>query len=237
MGSIAGNLRLAAYAGVPLLLAGCVDQAYVYTPAEQATATMNGRLAARYEIPPGAPRGDVRIASFGVVDIEQPRRPDADEIAALHVRFAVSNDAGAGPWTVDTRRIQADLRGVGDAGVPMVASDADGLPTVTIEPGQQRVIDLFYPLPRNVEGEDDMPAFDLLWRVRTDTGLVTQRTPFERIDVERQTPTYSATGWYGSFWWYHPWYYPPGVIVRPGVLVAPGAPPPRVIVRSHPRGR
>lgn len=234
MASIGGSLRLAAGCGAIAALAGCVDQAYVYSPAEQATATMNGRLAARYQIPPGSPRGDVRIASFGVVDLEQPG--EQREIPSLHVRMAISNDAGAGPWTVDTRRIQADLRGFGDAGVPMVSSDAAGLPSVTIAPGQQRILDLFYPLPRDMEGEDDLPAFDLVWRVHTDAGLVTERTPFERIDVEPQQPAYFTTSWYGSFWWYNPWYYPAGVVVRPSVIVTPGAPPPRVIVRSH-RGR
>lgn len=232
MASLAGKLRLAAIHGVIVATAGCVDQAYVYSPAEQATATMNGRLAARYEIPPGAPRGDVRVASFGVVDIVEQ---DEREIPALHVRFAISNDAGAGPWTVDTRRIQADLRGFGDAGVPMVSADAAGLPVITIAPGQQRVLDLFYPLPREMEGEDDLPAFDLVWRVHTEAGIVTERTPFERIDVEEREPAYHTTGWYGSFWWYQPWYYPPGVTLRPSVIVAPGAPPPRVIVRSHRR--
>lgn len=232
-----GPLRCAATLCIPLLLAGCAERAYVYRPAEQATASIRGTTAARYAIPPESPAGDVRVASFGVMDIEQ--QDEGGEIAALHVRLVVSNDSGARPWLVDTRHVRAELRGAGDAGVPLVSTEADGLPIVEIPPGRQRTIDLFYPLPAGME-DDDVPAFDLVWRVQTDTRLVAERTPFERIALDRSPPAYGVVvrgGWYGPHWWYDPWYYPPGVVVRPSIIVAPRPIPPRVIVRPHYRVR
>src|SRR5262245_47152487 len=47
------------------LAAGCAYE-YVYRPAENATATVRGQVAARYQIPTNNPQGDVRVASFGV---------------------------------------------------------------------------------------------------------------------------------------------------------------------------
>jgi len=235
----AGRLRFAASLCLPMLLAGCVESAYVYRPAEQATATIEGTTAARYLIPPEAPAGDVRIASFGLMDIEQPERDR--EIAALHVRLVVSNDAGQKTWVLDTRQVRAELRGAGDAGVPLVSAGSGGLPLVQIQPGKVRTIDFFYPLPTGMDEPDRIPAFDVVWKVETDSRLVAERTPFERIEIEPAPPppTYvvPGVGWYGPYWWYDPWYYPSALIVRPSVIVTSPASPPRVTVRPRHRMR
>jgi hypothetical protein len=47
-----------------LAMASCSPD-YVYRPAENATATITGRVAADYQVPPNTPRGDVRLAYFG----------------------------------------------------------------------------------------------------------------------------------------------------------------------------
>lgn len=233
MSTNAGRPSRAALLGLSMLLGGCATSAYVYRPAEEATATIDGYTAARYAIPPEAPQGDVRVASFGVMDIRQPGRDE--DIAALHVRLIVANDGGTTTWRMDTRKVRAELRGAGDAGVPLVSTRAAGLPFVEIPPGQERTIDLFYPLPASLEDEEDIPAFDLRWSVRTDARVVTERTPFERIEIDRHPPTYvvMGAGWYGPYWWYDPWYYPPGVVVRPTVILSPRAVPSRVRIRHH----
>lgn len=214
------------------LLSGCAGEMYLFEPAEQATATIEGYSAARYAIPPEAPRGDLRVASFGVTDIEQA---GGDEVAAIHVRLVISNDSSAGPWSVDTRKVRLEVRGRGDIGAPLVSTDGEGLPVVSVAPGRQRVIDLFYPLPEEMEGASDVPAFDLIWAVRTEAREVVERTPFERIEFER-SPRMAATAgaeWYGPYWWYDPWYYPPSVVLHRTIIVQPSPIAPRYHVRPR----
>jgi hypothetical protein len=47
-----------------------------------------------------------------------------------------------------------------------------------------------------------VPEFDALWKVKTDRGLTTERTPFERLIVE---PEYADDVWAGEY--YGPNYY------------------------------
>ncbi|WP_437600706.1 hypothetical protein WMF28_03945 [Sorangium sp. So ce590] len=55
-------------------MAACASQQRFYhQPEEQASARIAGRPAARYTIPPEQPRGDVRVATFGVPEIELGR--------------------------------------------------------------------------------------------------------------------------------------------------------------------
>jgi hypothetical protein len=228
---MAPKLRLLAALCVPALTVGCVEHQYYFRPTEMATATLNGYPAARYAIPPESPRGAVRVASYGVVDIQDQTR---GEIPALHVLLQVSNDTGATAWNVDARQIRVELRRGGDLGVPLVNAEVSGVPSVEIPTGVQRSIHLFFPLARDMDA-GEIPAFDVLWRVQTDTRVVAVRTPFERIEIEQNPAVSASFMWGGSYWWYDPWYYPPAVVVRPTIIASPTAPPPRVIVRRHPR--
>lgn len=221
------TLARTAALGFFALAAGCTSAApYVYYPAEQPTARIDGHPAARYAIPPESPRGDVRIASLGFTEVS----PDDDPyVAALHVRMLVSNDAGAGPWSVDTREFRVELRGGPALGQPYVNTDASTLPAVAIQPGQQRKMDLYFPLPRGMDDPDDVPAFDVTWKVRTDTREVVERTPFERIELESEAPRSVWVTHFGPTWYYDPWGFPP----RPGVVIVNR--PHRVIVRRPAR--
>src|SRR5690349_23256141 len=42
-----------------------------------------------------------------------------------------------------------------------------------------------FPLPSGVEGAEGIPRFDLLWDASTPLREVAERTPFERVRVER----------------------------------------------------
>jgi hypothetical protein len=53
-----------------------------------------GYPAARYEVPPERPAGDVVVASFGLTEVRGEGEHEAD---VLHVRILVSNDAGLAP--------------------------------------------------------------------------------------------------------------------------------------------
>jgi hypothetical protein len=190
-----GVVSLASLAG--LLLLGCADHAYVYRPVSRTMSVANGYPAARYAIPSaGDARGDVRLTSFGISEIVV----DGEDTPALHVRMVAAN-IGDGSWSVDTRTIRVDLES-GERDLPAIASAGfPDLPIMGIPPGEQRAIDLFYPLPIAIEDAEDVPAFDVRWQLRTWSGAVHQRTRFERARV--RPPDGRVVAW-GTYWWYDP---------------------------------
>ena len=124
---------------------GCVEE-YAYVPTTNATVTVQGRVAADYAIPPAAPQGNVRIASYGLTDVS-PRNDPKELVHALHLRVVLA-DNGAAPWTFDTREQRIDLNGRGPL-APAFASANAGTPPplVTVDQGGKRVVDLFFLLP------------------------------------------------------------------------------------------
>ncbi len=201
-----------------LALAGCEHQ-YVYQPAVSTTSAVAGRPASYYTIPPEAPRGDVRVATFGFVDIQPTQQAKGEEkMRGLGVRMVVTNNSDQ-PWTVDTREQVLALPGKGESRAAFVSVDQGPIPEVTVPPGGKRVIDLFYPLPADMQKASKVPEFDTVWKVRTGTREVVERTPFERLEVEPvYTYSYDYYGW-GPPYWYDPYYYPSGAFV--GVHMAP----------------
>lgn len=223
--------RLSAVALVALLAVGCgAPFDYFYRPAENATAVASGLPAARYVIPPNEPRGDVRITSFGITEIGHEDGPD---LPSIHVRMVVANNGDAHPWSIDTREVLIDLHDGKPRGPAFANVGRGTLPVVTIPTAQQRVLDLFYPLPRDRQDAEDIPAFDVVWRLATADKVFVERTPFERVEIERVPPV----DWqlvYGPAWWYDPWY--PGVtILRPTVMMSTRPLPPAHIRIRSPR--
>jgi hypothetical protein len=49
-------------------ITGCAAQTQ-YRPTEEVAGVLDGALAARYPLPPESPRGDVNIASMGLVSV------------------------------------------------------------------------------------------------------------------------------------------------------------------------
>ena len=74
--------------------------------------------------------------------------------------------------------------------------------------GASRAIDLYFPLPEALQAAKKMPAFDVVWRVHTAERVVTERTPFERLEVMPYPVDYG----YGGYW-YDPAY--PGMVPFP----------------------
>jgi hypothetical protein len=214
-------------------MAACASQQrFYYQPEEQASARIAGRPAARYTIPPEQPRGDVRVATFGVTEIELGR---GEPIPALHVRLIASNDAGERTWTLDTRDIRVQLAGRPPRGAAFVNADVVGLPVLEIPPGQSRTVDVYMPLPDDLEGAGDIPQFDVLWSVRTDERRVVERTPFERIRIE---PDVRATVAFGvgvaPYGWHDPQLYP-YLRPYPRAIVIRRVSPPSVHPHGHAR--
>lgn len=187
--------------------AACGGGPYAYVPAVNTSATVAGRPASYYAIPPEAPRGDLRVATFGFADVS-PASDSSVRLRAIHIRMIVANNAQQ-PWAVDTREQRLSLPGSGESRPAYATSDAGTPPLVAIPPGQARTLDLFYPLPARYQDAEHLPAFDVISSVRTNVGPIAERTPFERLEIE---PAY-YDGYYGPYawgppYWYDPYYYP-----------------------------
>jgi hypothetical protein len=177
-----------------LAMASCSPD-YVYRPAENATATITGRLAADYQVPPNAPQGDVRLAYFGTSKISMGK---ARRLKAVRMRMIVTDNSQT-PWTMDTRQQTiAFPDGLQLAPAHVITDEGQGgLPSVTVPARGERVIDLFYRLPANRQSASQVPAFTVLWRVDTPQEQVTERTRFARMRIEPPTiPT--GIEWDGS---------------------------------------
>ena len=216
------KLILAATLGVAA--AACESRRFIYRPAISSSAVVEGKPAAHHRIPPEAPRGDVRVATFGLADLT-PVDGKGDDVRALHVRMVISNDSDAS-WTIDTREQRTALPGDGETRPAYARSDDGSPPVIEIPPHGQRSVDLFFPLPSSMAKESKLPSFDTIWTVRAGAQLITQRTPFERLDV---TPVYQTTpyhsAWYG---WGPPYYYDPyygPIFVDRPIVVRPARPP------------
>lgn len=221
-------------------IAACAPDRYVYSPAGRATALVSGRPAALYGVPLQAPHGDVRIAAFGIATLE-PERDDADRIESMHVRMVVANRDDVGPWQVDTRRQIGGLDGAGRSRPAFASSSVGRPPTISIPRGSAATLDLYYPLPEDLQTADEIPQFDVSWEVLTPAGPVAERTPFVRLTVETPPPppdyyTWGlgwgwGPGWYDPLWPDYTFVGPPSIVLRVGprpfIQVPPRPMPPR----------
>jgi hypothetical protein len=193
-------------------MASC-SPAFIYRPADNATATMTGRVAADYQIPPNAPRGDLRLASFGMGKIPMSGSPNQNQ-KAIHVRMIVTDNSQT-PWTMDMRQ-QAIALPDGQQLAPAYVSTHEGqkgLPSVTVPARGKRIIDIFYGLPPNIQPASQLSSFSVVWHVNMPQQQVTERTRFDRMRVEPATVPFrernaSDIGWAGGeapserFEWY-----------------------------------
>ena len=239
-----------------LAAAGCAGTGYAYVPAEAGARTARGALAARYDVPAWNPRGQVEVTATGLSQLELV---PGTRVPALHVRLTVANRESV-PWALDTRSLVLAIAGNGASRPAYVNTDAGVPPLVTISPGERRTLDVYYPLPRGHDTAASLPRFTLAWQLQTGQGLVSERTPFDRIAIEEaeEPRVYGriavGIGAY-PYWYYDPFYprytftypppfayYPRRVIVRRPVVIAPHRPvtvPPRrpVHVARPPRRR
>ena len=198
--------RLVLFVAATAAGAACGGGPYTYVPATNTSAMIAGRPASYYAIPPEAPRGDLRVATFGFADVA-PASDESVRLRSIHVRMIVANNATA-PWTVDTREQRLTLPGSGESRAAYASVNQGAPPIIDVPPGQARTIDLFYPLPAAYRDADKLPAFDIAATVRTDTQAVTERTPFERLEIA--DGGYDGYAYYGPYWYdpYYPYYYP-----------------------------
>ena len=219
------------------LLGGCAattTNAYVYTPAVQTDARVSGYPAAHYAIPRDRPAGDVRVGSFGLTAVQPQNGGPTTRVA--HVRLIIANNADDVPWTIDTREAVMMIAGEGNSRPAFVNTDAGAPPVVQIARGEQRTLDLYYPLPPGRAAEDALAAFDVTWRVHTGTGDAVERTPFEREVIDDDDEFAGHYGYpygyygfglgyalgFGSHWWYDAYYPSYGFYHHPTIVVGHG---------------
>ena len=214
-----------------LALTAC-SATYAFVPATNATSAIYGHAATDYAIPPQSPQGSLRVASYGIEPLSAREAPD-ESIGALHVRVLVS-DMSPQPWTFDIREQRLSIPGR-PTSTPAFASASPAAgsspPLVTIAPNTTRLVDLFFPLPPDMQEASDVPAFELTSRVGTDQGVVSETTPFARIEVDRDSP-YAADdsapqaeydpNVYGYDYWDTPFWYNPGYVGFYGGIGLPG---------------
>lgn len=189
---------------VALAVAACTPT-YAFVPATNPTTSLYGYPAASYPIPPQAPRGDLRVASYGIEPLSPAGAPD-ETVGSLHIRVFVSNTSDQ-TWTIDTREQRATLEGK-EASAPAFATadpGASGPPVVTIAPRTSRFVDLFFLLPSDEQTASTLPAFQFTATVQTDAGPVSETTPFRRIEAD--SDSYNAYYYAGPYPGYGPWLY------------------------------
>jgi hypothetical protein len=193
--------------------AGCVHE-YAYVPVGPGTG--NGP-AARYPIPPDAPRGEVYVTSFGftLMDVAQGRSAQM-----MHARVVAVNNTGQETWTLDGR----DQQLVVAPGQPLLQpafanTDAGAGPVYAVPPGQRRVLDLYYAVPPPFDDPTRLGSFELDWRVNVGNLPIASRTPFQRLEgapagyAPYPDYVFVGLGW-APLWWYGP-FFPHAYAYRP----------------------
>jgi hypothetical protein len=167
------------------------------------------QAAADFMIPSDAPRGDLRVASYGLVDIG-PQNKTEERASAIHVRMTLTNDSDV-QWTLDVREQRIELGSYGTSVSAFASADPGSEPPlVTVAPKKRRIVDLFFPLPTALQKQDELPAFETLWRVHTGETIAEGRASFDKIAV--RPPAVAAAYDYGPdyYWgppyWYNPYY-------------------------------
>lgn len=200
------NHRLAWLVALVTSALACASPSTSTPPAAAATTvTTPSRVAVKYSLPAEAPQGSLEIASFGIARIS-PATDPREHLDAIHLRLAVDN-GGEDQWYLDTRQQRIVLDGRGTS-APAFASANPGWPppVITIPPRNTRVVDLFFPLPFDLQGARVLPAYDAIWQVQLPGHSAGERTPFERLRIE-PPPIYSEADYGVNYYWGPPYWY------------------------------
>jgi hypothetical protein len=162
----------------------CSPPQYFFAPVTTTGADIAGIAAASSGLPPEKPRGELRVASFGIAPF------DGTAQRALYLRVEVSNhDDTSQSWTIDASEQRVDLEGERTALAPAPLRGAR--PTVIeVRPGATTTLGLFFPLPLGLRDAKEIPEFDVTWTVHLGVRIVRGRARFERfmVDVRPVTP-------------------------------------------------
>jgi hypothetical protein len=204
---------LAIFAAV--FLSSCAtSQDYRYKPIENEHLVVGDQKGAIYKIPsPEKPEGEVRILSYGVTDLGKYR--DLPDIRTMHVRMTIKNQQTKN-WSLIAGDQILILPREGRSRPAYANTDVDQkkLPEVIVKPGEQRVVDLYYPLPQGMKKAEEIPNFQFQWDLVTPRQKIVETTPFDRFKISPLVPKvypYAAAirdpsfglGWSHNWWHDH----------------------------------
>jgi hypothetical protein len=171
---------------------GCAATSpFVYPPEEQASASIEGRAAARYGVPPQAATGSVRVALFGVKELRvEGSRP----LAVLHARIVIANDTDQTPYSVESSHLYASI---GQARLAPALVKTEGACGAGVARGERCSLDVYFALPRGLRTEDRIASCDIGWELSTGVRIVGGRTPFLRQPARGPAYGYEPSVWPG----------------------------------------
>lgn len=212
--------------------AGCSSTPYEYDAVSEPTPITRGM---RYTVPQDPdlnPSGTVAVNTYGVTQLSD-KKESTPEIRALHARVILHNTEQEkdGAWKFNVSNQTVELPGEGSSRVAYAnTADSEGdLPLIKVEPGEERKIDLYFPLPQGYQSAEQIPSFTLHWIVETEAKTVSDITRFDREQIQPEIITLypnepypfdddRGLGW-GDQWWYEPTYpefaFPRATIVPP----------------------
>lgn len=211
--------------GLLLILAlgvGCASEKYGFRPDGNVASAEAGYPASHYDVPPGTPRGEVYVTSFGTREVDMGGGARAQ---LIHVRMAVANHDADTDWTVDPGKQMLVASGATPQRPDFMEVDGKHDGNTTIGRGQRRVFDLYYRIPGGARDASHLPSFELQWQLEGGGQTFAERTGFTREpfreynEADRTRVAVVAAPWwaygYGPGWWggfgfgyYGPWGYP-----------------------------
>lgn len=205
------KLRYIMMAAIPVSLAlvGCGSTPESFEPSERATTrSPEGYSAAEYElVSRDGDLGDAKVWSRGA----RIMNVDGRQRTLVHVGFLLENSSDQ-PIVLDLDRLTLDSARLDHAVVRDIRPlHVEG--NLTVQPGEVREIDAYFPLPRDVRPQD-VDAFRVKWRIGNDEVSYQQQTPFvESPDRTRYAYAYYYTPYYDPFY-YDPYFYHPRIVVH-----------------------
>jgi hypothetical protein len=184
------HLRMRAVMLLGLALGACAHDDYAQ-PDDRGPVAAIERVAG----------GEVQVASVGMTDLQLTASGAC--LPGLHVRLMVRQQSAADTWFLDARQIEVQIPGEGRSPPVYVNADVSGLPLIYIGPGEERVIDLFFPVPAGMS-EAGLTEFELSWRVTVGRDVASGRTRFAR-DLPAELDASEVPG-AGPFWWFDSFY-------------------------------
>ncbi len=143
------------------------------------------------------------LASYGVVALRTDAI-DAVSLRALHLRVVMRND-DVRAWRFDVREQRIELQGRSPSSAAFSsASPGTPPPDMTIDPATTRVVDLFFPLPVDLQTASEIPAFDAIASLGVGARVYVARVSSKRLVAD---PLQFIAADYGKDHWGPPFSY------------------------------
>jgi len=219
-----------AIASIGLIVAAGASATIASRPASCETTSESAELR-RVVLPTASDAGGaLELSSFGVAELATD---DGSVFPALHVRAVIASAASTRSWAVDASK--ARLEALPGTVVEPVAVNADltTLPIAIIDPGERRVIDLYFPLPPELARRGGPASFALSWPVHIPERTVRHAWFARGAAVVRLDVDAGHAAGRGAQWWFDPGYPWIGFHHRRGIAVRRA--PERALVIRAPR--